>query len=214
LVVLFSNKNSNPSLFKSLAIEFSSKLRFLFVGNEEALMKEFNLSSPPKIVVIKQIDEEEESLQERVVEYDGKLRKVDLVQFLSKFNSGNLKPKIPVPKELNNEMYPSICQSICILGCSKNRKEFNQIAKQFHKDNFKFAWVDLNKNQQFCKSFGVEGNEGVNLIAFRSKKLKFSTEINATSQSSTKFIEKILNGEMKFKVLDELPKYTQGKDEL
>eukprot|EP01080_Neovahlkampfia_damariscottae_P007968 gene7968-12434_t len=218
LVILFSNKNSNPSLFKSLGIEYSDKLRFLFVGDSnENLNKEFKISSLPKIVVIKPIDEEEESLQERVIEYDGRLKKIDLMSYLAKYANGNYKPKIPIPKELNNEMFTGdFCKSICIIGCSKNRKEFNTIAKKFHKDEkFKFSWVNLNKHQDFCKSFNVNGNSnGVNLIAYRSKKSKFSTLIDASNESSEKFILKILNGEMKFTVLDEIPKYDEKKDEL
>ena len=219
LVVLFSNKNSNPSLFKSLGIELNDKLRFLFVdGSNENLNKEFKISTLPKIIVIKPIDEEEETLQERTIEYDGRLKKIDLISFLSKYATGNYKPKIPNPKELTNEMYTGdFCKSICILGCSSNRKEFNKIAKKFHKDEkFKFSWVNSNKHAEFCKSFEVSNDDSnVHLIALRSKKLKFSTLNNANEESSEKFILKILNGEMKFKIMEELPKYDDGKkDEL
>jgi len=95
-IVLLTNKKSNPTLFKSLALEFaqdSDKVEFLFVPEAEQYldalrsMAQVNVEKVPAIVALKpsssaQEEDHENSLANRVVLYSGKLKKYDLMDWV------------------------------------------------------------------------------------------------------------------------------------
>jgi hypothetical protein len=88
-VVLFSEKDNVPGMFKALATHFRDQIDFYFVNSQKLRkkIKELKISEFPAILIYHDYDESGEQLEERkVVTYSGSNEIQDLIKFLVPFS--------------------------------------------------------------------------------------------------------------------------------
>jgi len=84
-VVLFSEKNTPPVLFKALATKFKDKIDFFFADSTKLRKKtkELKITDFPTIMVYSDVSEDGEKLAEsKVITYEGKNNIEELIKFL------------------------------------------------------------------------------------------------------------------------------------
>ena len=167
--LLFSDKEATSPLFKSLAIQFKSRMRMGKASSADAdLAAKFGVDSFPKLVVVPGSD------VAKAVKHDGKLKKEELHAFLE---THALKEKQDDP--LLAAKLPKLVEAMSgdalkdkVLGDSKNMwlvffhkggkppASLEQMAGSFKA--FKFASVDCSKGS-VCKDQSVDGKEVLRL---------------------------------------------------
>lgn len=94
-VLLFTDKQNTPPMYKAIAIDYISTASFGIVKkNEKSLMKRFGVSKFPTVVVITN----DAGGDETIHMYDGEQKKEALYEYLSAFATpveGRLKGVIP-----------------------------------------------------------------------------------------------------------------------
>jgi protein disulfide-isomerase A6 len=213
LALLFTTKKSVPAMFKSLSLDLKN-VGFGVVYDEE-VMKEFEITSPPKIIVLN---------GEETLKYEGDLKRPKIYEFLKKFNEKEKPTPVHVEKPvkpfeidaLTEKNMALWCDNMCVIGCAANRDELTPIGKKYSKEKLKFFWIDSENAasfgaSSFCKRFS---NAGTNLVVFRAKKMKIATLPAATLDNSERFFENILYGGAKFETLEENPATKNDHQEL
>jgi len=205
LALLFTSKKSVPPMFKSLSLDLKN-IGFGVVY-DEAVAKEFEVSTPPKIIILH---------EDQVSKYEGELKRPKIFDFLKEFNEK--KKEVPVEKPFEVESLTDknigYCDNMCVIGCSADKNELTEIAKKYRKDKLRFLWVNSVSGSAFCGKFGVSGHSGTDLIVLRAKKLKYATFVDATLVKVERFFENVLYGGVKFENLESLPSLKKNHDEL
>ncbi len=239
-VILFSQKPSNPSLYKSIALELQGQNAvFGFVGNSDTkkdLLDALELTDPKSLIVIPaQVDD----LKQRAL-YSGELKKNQILQFLKPFvsksnmkqetkssngDSSSTSPQSSPPKPIVNTLpveltsqkqFTELCQKLCVIGLVANeqqKKQFESISETYSKQ-VPFTYVT---SKDVFKQFNAEVKElevTVPVVLVRSQKKKIYRKEDGLSQENAfDFFDRILYGQYHFETLSELP-VIGGKDEL
>lgn len=173
--LLFSDKEATSPLFKSLAIQFKSRMRMGKVSSSDAeLAAKFGIDSFPKLVVVPGSD------IAKAVKHDGKLKKDELQGFLDthalakKQEDPLLAAKLPklVEAMSADQLKEKVLEdkkNMWLVFFHKGGKapaSLEQMANSFKA--FKFASVDCSKGS-VCKDQSVEGKEVLRLYQQEDK---------------------------------------------
>lgn len=179
--VLFSSKSTNPSLWKSIAIEFghSKKMHFAFVhdAHREITEKFGVVDKSPLVVVVPPGG----SLQAGMVVYPGPLKKAELVSFLSTHlpasqqsssnggaEDGQEKPSRvfsakappvfvfePLELEDQKQLDEQCGSTVCVIGVvtsEDDKKLFTNMTTSYEKQ-LRIVFVRVEKQATFVNSF-------------------------------------------------------------
>ncbi|KAF0974292.1 hypothetical protein FDP41_006902 [Naegleria fowleri] len=214
-VILFSSKSSNPNLFKSIAVEFTSKkVNFAFVGDDKFLDK-FGIDKTPAVLLFKNNNMED------FIKFDGaSLKKNSLVQFIeTNIEKGELIE--------DQETFSKKCEKMCVIGFV-NAQDDSQVStlKQVAGKYPENVVVQVNAGSSAFSAlksvFNLEeiGNEGFDLAVFRGHKLKYATKQGVKNVSDASvLLDRVIGGDQTFHTLSEFPQVgeaanTATKDEL
>lgn len=232
-VILFSSKSSNPNLFKSIAVEFTSKkVNFAFVGDDKFLDK-FGIDKTPAVLLFKNNNMED------FIKFDGaSLKKNSLVQFIeTNIEKGERSPVAPPKKKKTSthsvtviedqETFSKKCEKMCVIGFV-NAQDDSQVStlKQVAGKYPENVVVQVNAGSSAFSAlksvFNLEeiGNEGFDLAVFRGHKLKYATKQGVKNVSDASvLLDRVIGGDQTFHTLSEFPQVgeaanTATKDEL
>jgi len=238
--ILVSSKDSNPNLFKSIAIELRTndnvKLGFIPNSALSAIVEKFdNLSGlkAPALLLYTQ----DSSIP---IRYEGKMKKDGMLSFISSLVPGTeankekqraekkaeeerKKNEVKIENIESEEKLQEYCEKMCvftIVGDDENKKQlFTDLAQQYKKhETLKFAFVIANNVPSVKTAFGLdlEDKEGsVPIVVLRAGKKKYASKSDVNKDNAEWFFEQILYGGLKFNSIEALPDLTRSShDEL
>mmetsp|Transcript_2357 Transcript_2357/g.2625 ORF Transcript_2357/g.2625 Transcript_2357/m.2625 type:complete len:199 (+) Transcript_2357:1312-1908(+) len=85
--------------------------------------------------------------------------------------------------------------------------DVNDLSKKYRNDPIAFVWVDAPKQDEFLQAFGLAWEGTSKMIAVKTgKRNRYAVmEGELSSDNMNTFVDKILGGDMQFKVLKALP---------
>lgn len=236
--ILITQKGTNPSLWKSIALE-QKGLSFAFVPDaNKDVMQKLGVEKAPSVIVIP-------ANSDNKVVYNGAMKKKDLLQFVSKyasqqqqqdapqqeeptpsatFSAIKKQPEAPAAPEAihvtNDAQVNDLCTSQCILGVVGNdneKEEYLKLVAPFYKHkNVKFGFIDASNSafvQAFASSEQASNDQGIDLLVLRGSKLKYAVGKKVNESTAGYFFEKVFYGGLRFAALAKIPTLNK-KDEL
>ena len=210
-VLLFTSKNSTPSMYKALSKLFINKLIFGEVMQSEAeLIKIFNIRKFPTLMVI--IDEE----KNRYDLYNGKITYEDVKKYLNKYADKKRDIDASKVKEMTSSLYNTLgmcssndAKSICLIYLTNGRKPsrkdmklLENISDKYENDHLKIFYLDLKKNKYFFESFIDIDSSNTQAVIIKGKRKKFlSLNAEEFNTNINNVLENILSGGGNFKKL-------------
>ena len=212
-VVLFSSKTANPNLFKSIAVEFTSrKVDFAFVGGDK-LIEKFGIEKTPALLVFKN----GQSLED-YVKYDGQLKKGSMVQFVeANVPKGDRSAPVPVPRKKkaapitiveDKETLNKKCERMCVIGFvdSQTESQLKQLAEKYPENTILQVNSGSDVDTSLRGLFSIDSQEGWQIVVYRASKKKFALKQSITELSEASLLlDRVIGGDQAFKSLkDEL----------
>ncbi|KAL0484772.1 protein disulfide-isomerase [Acrasis kona] len=219
--LLFTSKASNPSLFKSLAVELRD-VQFGYVPNSNSDIKsQYNVDKEPSVVIIP-------GENQGAIKFDGALKKYPLYEFIQKHTSKQ-QPKATTPVDTTYKPKPkqqpkvakvwdvettsqlkTVCDRMCLIGLPETatqKEAFEAMAQAYVADNDKLKFATVRSQHVIQKKFDVEPSvdDGVvPVIVIRGNKLKFVAK-HVTLSNYGSFLDRVLFGEQSMSKFDEFP---------
>ena len=208
-VLLFTSKNSTPSMYKGLSKFFINKLIFGEVMQSETeLIKLYNIKKFPTLMVI--LDEEKNKYDL----YNGKITYEDIKNYLNKYINKKKNVDTSKVKEMTSNLYNTLgtCstsdgKNICLIYLTqgkkpvrKDLKSLENISDKYENDHIKVYYLDLKKNKYFFKSFEDIDSSKTQAVIIKGKRKKYinldSEEFNSKINN---IIDNIISGGGNFK---------------
>lgn len=221
--ILFSGKTANPNLFKSIAIEFTSKrVEFGFVGGDKFL-ETFGIEGTPALLIFKSGSIEES------IRYSGPLKKKEMVEFIEA-NIAKGEPA-PAPRKKkasthtvtiveDQETFSKKCEKTCVIGFVGGEKQvatFNELNSKYPEQTF----VQVNSgtsafsNLRTVFELDPSSGENMDIVVLRGHKLKYAAKQQVSLSEASLLLDRVIGGDQVFKSLTEFPVISaQQKDEL
>ena len=208
-VLLFTSKNSTPSMYKGLSKFFINKLIFGEVMQSETeLIKLYNIKKFPTLMVI--LDEEKNKYDL----YNGKITYEDIKNYLNKYINKKKNVDTSKVKEMTSNLYNTlgICstsdgKNICLIYLTqgkkpvrKDLKSLENISDKYENDHIKGYYLDLKKNKYFFKSFEDIDSSKTQAVIIKGKRKKYiSLDSEEFNSKINNIIDNIISGGGNFK---------------
>ena len=208
-VLLFTSKNSTPSMYKGLSKFFINKLIFGEVMQSETeLIKLYNIKKFPTLMVI--LDEEKNKYDL----YNGKITYEDIKNYLNKYINKKKNVDTSKVKEMTSNLYNTlgICstsdgKNICLIYLTqgkkpvrKDLKSLENISDKYENDHIKVYYLDLKKNKYFFKSFEDIDSSKTQAVIIKGKRKKYiSLDSEEFNSKINNIIDNIISGGGNFK---------------
>ena len=212
-VLLFTSKNSTPSMYKGLSKFFINKLIFGEVMQSETeLIKLYNIKKFPTLMVI--LDEEKNKYDL----YNGKITYEDIKNYLNKYINKKKNVDTSKVKEMTSNLYNTlgICstsdgKNICLIYLTqgkkpvrKDLKSLENINDKYENDHIKVYYLDLKKNKYFFKSFEDIDSSKTQAVIIKGKRKKYiSLDSEEFNSKINNIIDNIISGGGNFKKVSE-----------
>ncbi|KAL4478385.1 hypothetical protein ABPG74_006620 [Tetrahymena malaccensis] len=235
-VFLFTDKKGTPLIYKGLSVALEGKQFFGIVRHtEEALVKKYQVKKFPSILIVI-------TGERKPIPYTGEMKYQDIFNFLNVYSQtfvpGGTQEQSATKSWLNElvpEMHIKSARDICLgqegilcvllFHSGKPDVEIIDTFKTLHSQygikhdrglQYKFMWIDAAQEQKWAQFFKFEGNPKVVLInpGKRKRVLDHEGEVTISSLKST--IEKISNGDARFKRLadSDIPEFSAIRKDL
>ena len=212
-VILFTSKESTPSLYKALSKFFINKLIFGEVHKTQTeLVELFKIKEFPTLMVM--LDEEKNKFEiyKRKMDYES------LQSYLNKFAVKKKSTTITKVKEMNYNIYNTLgtCsnsdgKNICLIYLTnvykprgKDMEILESIHDKYENDHIKVFYLNYKKNKNIFKSFDDINESNAKAVIIKGKRKKYMN-INKDEFENNIFnaIENIISGGGDFKKMKE-----------
>ena len=208
-VILFTSKESTPSLYKALSKFFINKLIFGEVHKTQTeLVELFKIKEFPTLMVM--LDEEKNKYEI----YKKKLNYESLKSYLNKFAVKTKTAVVTKVKEMNYNIYNTLgtCsnsdgKNVCLLYLIKenkpNRKDMQileSIHDKYEKDHIKVYYLNYKKNKNVFNSFEDLNENNAKIVIIKGKRKKYmSVDKDEFDKNIYNVIENVISGGGNFK---------------
>ena len=212
-VILFTSKDSTPSLYKALSKFFINKLIFGEVHKTQTeLVQLFKIREFPTLMVM--IDEEKNKYEI----YKNKMNYESIKSYLNKFVNKKKTVNTNKIKEINYNIYNTLgtCsnsdgKNICLLFLTKenkpNKKDMEileNIHDKYENDHIKVFYLNYKKNKNIFKSFEGINENNAKAVIIKGKRKKYMNLDKVEFENNIyNAIENIISGGGNFKRMKE-----------
>ena len=203
-VILFTSKESTPSLYKALSKFFINKLIFGEVHqSQKELVQLFKIKEFPTLMVM--LDEEKNKYEI----YKNKMNYESIKSYLSKFTTKKKVVNDNKVKELNYNIYNTLgtCsnsdgKNLCLIYLtkdnrpnSKDRKILENIADKYEKDHIKVFYLNCTKNKNVFNSFEEINENDTKAVIIKGKRKKYMNLDNDEFENNIyNAVENVISG--------------------
>ena len=212
-VILFTSKESTPSLYKALSKYFINKLIFGEVHqNQKELVQLFKIKEFPTLMVM--LDEEKNKYEV----YKNKMNYESIKSYLNKFVTKKKVVNDNKVKEMNYNIYNTLstCSSsdgknICLIYLtkdnrpnSKDKKILESIADKYENDHIKVFYINYKKNKNIFNSFEDVNEDNAKAVIIKGKRKKYMNIDKDEFESNIyNAVENVISGGGNFKKMKE-----------
>ena len=212
-VILFTSKESTPSLYKALSKYFINKLIFGEVHqNQKELVRLFKIKEFPTLMVM--LDEEKNKYEV----YKNKMNYESIKSYLNKFVTKKKVVNDNKVKEMNYNIYNTLstCSSsdgknICLIYLtkdnrpnSKDKKILESIADKYENDHIKVFYINYKKNKNIFNSFEDVNENNAKAVIIKGKRKKYMNIDKDEFESNIyNAMENVISGGGNFKKMKE-----------
>ena len=212
-VILFTSKESTPSLYKALSKYFINKLIFGEVHqNQKELVRLFKIKEFPTLMVM--LDEEKNKYEV----YKNKMNYESIKSYLNKFVTKKKIVNDNKVKEMNYNIYNTLstCSSsdgknICLIYLtkdnrpnSKDKKILESIADKYENDHIKVFYINYKKNKNIFNSFEDVNENNAKAVIIKGKRKKYMNIDKDEFESNIyNAVENVISGGGNFKKMKE-----------
>ena len=212
-VILFTSKESTPSLYKALSKFFINKLIFGEVHqSQKELVQLFKIKEFPTLMVM--LDEEKNKYEI----YKNKMNYESIKSYLNKFITKKKVVNDNKVKELNYNIYNTLgtCsntdgKNLCLIYLtkdnrpnSKDRKILENIADKYEKDHIKVFYLSYKKNKNIFNSFEEINENNAKAVIIKGKRKKYMNLDNDEFENNIyNAVENVISGGGSFKKMKE-----------
>ena len=212
-VILFTSKESTPSLYKALSKYFINKLIFGEVHqNQKELVRLFKIKEFPTLMVM--LDEEKNKYEV----YKNKMNYESIKSYLNKFVTKKKVVNDNKVKEMNYNIYNTLstCSSsdgknICLIYLtkdnrpnSKDKKILESIADKYENDHIKVFYINYKKNKNIFNSFEDVNEDNAKAVIIKGKRKKYMNIDKDEFESNIyNAVENVISGGGNFKKMKE-----------
>ena len=212
-VILFTSKESTPSLYKALSKYFINKLIFGEVHqNQKELVRLFKIKEFPTLMVM--LDEEKNKYEV----YKNKMNYDSIKSYLNKFVTKKKVVNDNKVKEMNYNIYNTLstCSSsdgknICLIYLtkdnrpnSKDKKILESIADKYENDHIKVFYINYKKNKNIFNSFEDVNENNAKAVIIKGKRKKYMNIDKDEFESNIyNAVENVISGGGNFKKMKE-----------
>ena len=212
-VILFTSKESTPSLYKALSKYFINKLIFGEVHqNQKELVQLFKIKEFPTLMVM--LDEEKNKYEV----YKNKMNYESIKSYLNKFVTKKKVVNDNKVKEMNYNIYNTLstCSSsdgknICLIYLtkdnrpnSKDKKILESIADKYENDHIKVFYLNYKKNKNIFNSFEDVNENNAKAVIIKGKRKKYmNIEKDEFESNIYNAVENVISGGGNFKKMKE-----------
>ena len=212
-IILFTSKDSTPSLYKALSKFFINKLIFGEIHKTQTeLVELFKIRDFPTLMVM--IDEEKNKYEI----YKKKMDYENIKSYLNKYATKQKSYTLIKVKEMNYNIYNTLgtCsnsdgKNICLIYLSKeykpNRKDMQileNIHDKYEKDHIKVFYLNYKKHRNIFKSFDDLNESNSKAVIIKGKRKKYmNLDMDEFDNNIYNAIENIISGGGNFKKMKE-----------
>ena len=212
-VILFTSKESTPSLYKALSKFFINKLIFGEVHqSQKELVQLFKIKEFPTLMVM--LDEEKNKYEI----YKNKMNYESIKSYLNKFVTKKKVVNDNKVKEMNYNIYNTLstCSSsdgknICLIYLtkdnrpnSKDKKILESIADKYENDHIKVFYLNYKKNKNIFNSFEDVNENNAKAVIIKGKRKKYmNIEKDEFESNIYNAVENVISGGGNFKKMKE-----------
>ena len=212
-VILFTSKESTPSLYKALSKYFINKLIFGEVHqNQKELVRLFKIKEFPTLMVM--LDEEKNKYEI----YKNKMNYESIKSYLNKYVTKKKVVNDNKVKEMNYNIYNTLstCSSsdgknICLIYLtkdnkpnSKDKKILESIADKYENDHIKVFYINYKKNKNIFNSFEDVNENNAKAVIIKGKRKKYMNIDKDEFESNIyNAVENVISGGGNFKKMKE-----------
>ena len=212
-IILFTSKDSTPSLYKALSKFFINKLIFGEIHKTQTeLVELFKIRDFPTLMVM--IDEEKNKYEI----YKKKMDYENIKSYLNKYATKQKSYTLIKVKEMNYNIYNTLgtCsnsdgKNICLIYLSKeykpNRKDMQileNIHDKYEKDHIKVFYLNYKKHRNIFKSFDDLNESNSKAVIIKEKRKKYmNLDMDEFDNNIYNAIENIISGGGNFKKMKE-----------
>ena len=212
-IILFTSKDSTPSLYKALSKFFINKLIFGEIHKTQTeLVELFKIRDFPTLMVM--IDEEKNKYEI----YKKKMDYENIKSYLNKYATKQKSYTLIKVKEMNYNIYNTLgtCsnsdgKNICLIYLSKeykpNRKDMQileNIHDKYEKDHIKVFYLNYKKHRNIFKSFDDLNESNSKAIIIKGKRKKYmNLDMDEFDNNIYNAIENVISGGGNFKKMKE-----------
>ena len=181
-VILFTSKESTPSLYKALSKFFINKLIFGEVHkNQNELVELFKIKEFPTLMVMLDEEKNKYEIYKRKLDYES------LKSYLGKFADKQKLTNVAKVKEINYNIYNTLgtCsekkkKNICLIYLTNYYKPIKKdiqlleaIHDKYEKDHIKVFYLNYKKNKNIFKSFEDINESNAKAVIIKGKRKKY-----------------------------------------
>ena len=212
-IILFTSKDSTPSLYKALSKFFINKLIFGEIHKTQTeLVELFKIRDFPTLMVM--IDEEKNKYEI----YKKKMDYENIKSYLNKYATKQKSYTLIKVKEMNYNIYNTLgtCsnsdgKNICLIYLSKeykpNRKDMQileNIHDKYEKDHIKVFYLNYKKHRNIFKSFADLNESNSKAVIIKGKRKKYmNLDMDEFDNNIYNAIENVISGGGNFKKMKE-----------
>jgi hypothetical protein len=180
-VILFTSKDSTPSLYKALSKFYINKIIFGEVHkNQNELVELFKIKEFPTLMVILDEEKNKYEIYKRKLDYES------LKSYLGKFADKQKSTNVAKVKEINYNIYNTLgtCsdsdgKNICLIYLTniykpikKDMQLLEAIHDKYEKDHIKVFYLNYKKNKNIFKSFEDINESNAKAVIIKGKRKK------------------------------------------
>ena len=181
-VILFTSKDSTPSLYKALSKFYINKIIFGEVHkNQNELVELFKIKEFPTLMVILDEEKNKYEIYKRKLDYES------LKSYLGKFADKQKSINVAKVKEINYNIYNTLgtCsdsdgKNICLIYLTniykpikKDMQLLEAIHDKYEKDHIKVFYLNYKKNKNIFKSFEDINESNAKAVIIKGKRKKY-----------------------------------------
>jgi len=181
-VILFTSKDSTPSLYKALSKFYINKIIFGEVHkNQNELIELFKIKEFPTLMVILDEEKNKYEIYKRKLDYES------LKSYLGKFADKQKSINVAKVKEINYNIYNTLgtCsdsdgKNICLIYLTniykpikKDMQLLEAIHDKYEKDHIKVFYLNYKKNKNIFKSFEDINESNAKAVIIKGKRKKY-----------------------------------------
>ena len=181
-VILFTSKDSTPSLYKALSKFYINKIIFGEVHkNQNELIELFKIKEFPTLMVILDEEKNKYEIYKRKLDYES------LKSYLGKFADKQKSINVAKVKEINYNIYNTLgtCsdsdgKNICLIYLTniykpikKDMQLLEAIHDKYEKDHIKVFYLNYKKNKNVFNSFEDINEENAKAVIIKGKRKKY-----------------------------------------